>query len=193
MRRKCSLRGLNGNNDSLTVYGCASHFVNLLGNDVTPSQVIILVTEINKYIRNHNGPGALLMNQKASIKPQLPVVTRWNSQLECYLTNKPYLLIILAQNEDVIETTFANFNNNIGLYREAIYLYDHLQPIAISLDKLQADESNIADSCEEWLNLLELVQLSNYHTKIQQSFTKLSHQLFTTLLIFCIQNTWDRD
>ena len=105
------------------------------------------MTEIKNIFAIHNGPGALLTNQKASIKPQLPVVTRWNSQLECiqtYLTNRPFLLIILAQNEDVIETTIANLINNIDLYREAIYL----QPIAISLDKLQADESNIADSCE---------------------------------------------
>ena len=171
---------LKSTNDSLTVYGCASHFLNLLGKDVTPSQVIIRVTEINKYFRNHHEPGALLANQKGSIKPQLPVVTRWNSQLECiqtYLTNRPFLLIILAHNEDVIETPIANLINNIGLYREAKYLYDQLQPIAISLDKLQGDESNIADSCEEWLNLLELVQLSNHHTKIQQRF----HQAITPI------------
>ena len=138
------------------------------------------MAEINKYFRNHHGPRALRANQKGSIKPQLHVVTRWNSQLKCiqtYLTNRPFLLIILAHNKDVIETPIANLINNIGLYREVKYLYDQLQPIAISLYKLQGDESNIADSCEEWLNLLELVQLSNHHTNIQQRF----HQAITPI------------
>ena len=67
---------LNSTNESLS-------FFNLLGKEVTPSQVLIRLTEINKYFCNHYGPGDLLAYLKGSIKPQLAVVTRWNSQLEC--------------------------------------------------------------------------------------------------------------
>ncbi|KAI6656252.1 hypothetical protein LOD99_11315 [Oopsacas minuta] len=61
---------------SLSVYGCASHLLNLLGKDITPSQIISHIIEINKYFRNHQIPAALLSAQKGSLKPQLPVVTR---------------------------------------------------------------------------------------------------------------------
>ena len=40
---------------SLSVYGCASHLLNLLGKDITSSRIISHVTEINKYFRKQNG------------------------------------------------------------------------------------------------------------------------------------------
>ena len=104
-------------NISLSVYGCASHLLNLLGKDITPSQIISHTTEINKYFRNHHNPGYLLSAQKGSLKPQSPVVTRWNSQLECiktYLTNRPFLLNILAQHEDVIDLSIVNLINKLA-------------------------------------------------------------------------------
>ena len=112
------------------VYGCASHLLNLVAKDITPSQDISQITEINKYFRNHHVPG--------SVNPQLPVVTR-NSQLDCmhsYLFNRPFLLTILAQHEDDIDSSIGNLISNINLYREAKNLHAQLQPIAISLDKL---------------------------------------------------------
>ena len=84
--------------------------------------IIARITEISKYFRNHHNPGSLLSAPKGSLKPQLPVVTRWNSQLECirtYLTNRPFLLNILAQHEDVIDLSIVNLIYNVGLYREA--------------------------------------------------------------------------
>ena len=76
--------------------------------------------------------------------------------IKTYLTNRPFLLNILAQHEDVIDLSIVNIINNVGLYREAKTLYDKLKPISISLDKLQGEKSNIADSCEEWMKLLQL-------------------------------------
>ena len=65
----------------LTAYGCSAHLRNLLGQDITPSQVINQVVEVNKYFRNHHVQGALLSEIIGSVKPQLPAETRWNSQL----------------------------------------------------------------------------------------------------------------
>ena len=93
--------------------------------------------------------------------------------MECiktYLTNKPFLLNILAQHEDVIDLSIVNLINSVGLYREAKNLYDQLIPISISLDKLQGEKSNIADSCEEWMKLLQLDELKCHQSKIQQRF-----------------------
>ena len=163
---------LKSDYDSLCVYGCASHLLNLVAKDITPSQVISQITEINKYFRNHHVPGSLLSSQKGSVKPQLPVVTRWNSQLDCmhiYLINRPFLLIILAQHEDDIDSSIGNLISNINLYGKAKYLHAQLQPIAISLDKLQSDESNIADTCEEY-KLLEVEELSSYKGKITERY-----------------------
>ena len=38
----------------LTLYGCSTHRFNLLGNDITLSQVVSHVVEIEKYFPNHN-------------------------------------------------------------------------------------------------------------------------------------------
>ena len=53
-------QNLHDSNPELTVYGCSAHWLNLLGQDITPAQVINQLVEINKYFRNHHIPGALL-------------------------------------------------------------------------------------------------------------------------------------
>ena len=50
-------QNLHDSNPELTVYGCSAHWLNLLGQDITPAQVINQVVEINKYFRNHHIPG----------------------------------------------------------------------------------------------------------------------------------------
>ena len=51
----------------LTAYGCSTHWLNLLGQDITPSQVINQVVEVNKYFRNHHMPGVLLSEITGSV------------------------------------------------------------------------------------------------------------------------------
>ena len=51
---------LKKDDPSLTVYGCSSHWLNLLGQDITPPQIISQVVEVNKYFRNHHVPTSLL-------------------------------------------------------------------------------------------------------------------------------------
>ena len=63
-------------NMDITVYGCSVHMLNLLGEDVTPSDVIKHVKDINKYFRNHHKPLAWLAEFPDSVKPQLPGDTR---------------------------------------------------------------------------------------------------------------------
>ena len=59
----------------LTVYGCSSHIMNLLGQDLTPNAIISQIVEVNKYFRNHHVPGALLaefkdlLNRSCQIRP----------------------------------------------------------------------------------------------------------------------------
>ncbi|KAI6651282.1 hypothetical protein LOD99_5430 [Oopsacas minuta] len=84
--------------------------------------------------------------------------------------SQPFLLNILAQHEDVIDLSIANQINNVGLYRGAKNLYDQLKPIATSLDKLQGEKSNVAGSCEEWMKLIQLDELTSHLGKIQKRF-----------------------
>lgn len=155
----------------LTAYGCSAHWLNLLGQDITPSQVISQVIEVNKYFRNHHVPGALLSEMSGSVKPQLPAETRWNSQLKCietFVRNRPFMMLTVAQNEDLIDTRIRNLIHNVGLFSEVKNL--QLQPISSALDKLQSDSATIADACEEWLNLLLSPDLEPYSDKVRHRF-----------------------
>ena len=57
---ECMRKNLIEEDSSLTVYGCSAHWLNLLGQNVTSSQTISQVIEINKYVRSHHVPSALL-------------------------------------------------------------------------------------------------------------------------------------
>ena len=112
-------RNLKDDDPSLTVYGCPAHWLNLLRQDITTTQVINQVVEINKYFRNHHIPGALLAEIAGSVKPKLPADTRWNSQLACTETvirNRPFMLLVVAQNEDVIDMLIRSLIHNVGLF-----------------------------------------------------------------------------
>ena len=172
----------------LTVYGCSAHWLNLLGQDVTPPQIINQVVEVNKYFRNHHIPGALLDEIPESVKPQLPAETRWNSQLTCidtFVRNRPYLLMICAKNEDAIDSRIRNLIHNVGLYNKVKNLQKQLAPISSALDRLQSDSSTIADACEIWLDLLLNPDLQPYHTKVLNRFKQAmtsSHYLANLLI-----------
>jgi hypothetical protein len=75
--------------------------VKYVWQEVTPSEVISQIVEVNKYFRNHHVPDALLSEITGH-------VTRWNSPLTCvdiYIRNKPFVLLVIVQNEDLIENT----------------------------------------------------------------------------------------
>lgn len=57
---------------TLITYGCAAHWLNLLGQDITPSSIIKHVVEIHKYFRNHHAPGVWLKECSEHVSPQLP-------------------------------------------------------------------------------------------------------------------------
>lgn len=168
-------RELKENNPDLVVYGCSSHLLNLLGEDLTPKQVTSQVVEVNKYFRNHHRASALLGEQQGSLKPQLIGATRWNSQLRCmetFLKNRPFYSMISAQYDDVVEQRIRNIINNVGVYREAKNLLEQLSPIARALDRLQSDSTSIADACDVWLGLLEEDSLQPHSAKIMKRFTQ---------------------
>ena len=60
--------------NSLVTYGCSSHLLNLLGQDVTPHQIINPIIDVSNYFRNHHTPGALLyeFSNQGAMKPANP-------------------------------------------------------------------------------------------------------------------------
>lgn len=181
---------LHCDDESLVVYGCGAHWLNLLGQDITPSKVVSQIVEINKYFRNHHAAGSLLHEKSGSVKPQLPGDTRWNSQLDCiqtYLTNRPLIVLIIAEQDDadsVIDSHILKLISNIGLLNEAKNLHAQLQPVANALDRLQSDNASIADACEEWLKLLAAETLKPYATIVMKRFKEAvtDHHLLANLL-----------
>ena len=61
----------------------APHWVNLLGQNITPESINKHITDINKYFWNNDLLSAWPKEFPGSVKPQLPGVTRWKSQLAC--------------------------------------------------------------------------------------------------------------
>ena len=123
--------------NSLITYGCSSHLLNLLEQDITPQQIINPVIDVSKYFRNHHTPGALLseFSNQGAVKPQIPGATRWNSLLECikiFNKNRPFYLMIKAQHEDILEPRIISIINNTGLTSQAKYLHEQQEPISIA-------------------------------------------------------------
>lgn len=68
MREKLKLAYPN-----LITYGCASHMLNLLANEITPNSLIKHVIEVQKYFRNkHNAHGWLKGKEGLMPQPTTP-------------------------------------------------------------------------------------------------------------------------
>lgn len=144
----------------MIVYGCSAHYANLLEGDITNSEIIKHIVEIQKYFRNvHKAHG--LLKEKGGCMPQLPNETRWNSVVDCLETFvKNHCLYtavktdMLQQGED-LPNNISRTVDNIGLMREAENLLAHMRKFSAALDQLQADNCHLADAVHIWNNLLD--------------------------------------
>jgi len=132
------------NDDKFISYSCASHYLNLVGEEIFKVKnirdLITNIIEIQKYFRNRHCAGAWLKNCEGSCKPQLPGETRWNSQLKCletFIRNRKFYLQIVDEHEKEIDAKTVRLINNVAIYKEAKSLYSQLIHIANALDKVK--------------------------------------------------------
>ncbi|CAL1672875.1 unnamed protein product [Lasius platythorax] len=114
------------NDEKFILYGCASHYLNLVGEEIVKIKnikgLVTNILEIQKYFRNHHCAGAWLRNCKRSCKPQLPGDTRWNSHVKCldtFIRNRQFYLQIADEHEKEIDDKIARIINNVVIYKEA--------------------------------------------------------------------------
>jgi len=105
-----------------------------------------------------------------------------DSQLICvdtYIRNRPFMLLIIAQNEHLVDLRIRNLVRNVGLYNEAKHLEEQLKPIAVAMDSLQADIATIADACEQWCAILLHAGnvLETHKAKITKRFNQATYTL----------------
>lgn len=162
-KMKAMRRQLQELHKDVIAYGCSSHYFNLLGQDMTVAAIVANVVEVQKYFRNHHTPNALLSAQPGSVKPQLPCQTRWNSQITClktYITNRPFMSVICNGDNEISPNIVALVNNQ-NLYQQVKDQIVLLEPVAKALDRSQADDCSIGESCHEWLTIRKIATESN--------------------------------
>lgn len=111
-------------------YGCGAHWMNLLGDDITPSSLIKHVVDINKYFRNHHAPGSWLRQCSDSVTPKLPGKTRWNSQLIClesFVRNHNSYIKISNEHFEEMELNIVNRIRDFNLYQQVKDLIKQLK------------------------------------------------------------------
>ena len=74
--------------------------------------------------------------------------------------------------------------NNTGLSNQAKHLQDQLQSISNTLNILQSDYTNIADSCNCWIKLVDDELLSPYKEKVHRRF--IQRMTPFNFLAFCL-------
>ncbi len=166
---------LQKEDSSLISYGCASHWLNLLGVDITPDSVIKHIVDIQKYFRNHHLPNAWLCDIPGSIKPQLPCETRWKSQMNCldtFLHNRTLYLQIVQEHEDDMDQNISRKIMDMNIYRQAKDLCAMLRPMANAIDATQRDAATIADATDVFLSLLRDPELLPHRKAVEKRFSQ---------------------
>ena len=148
---------------NVVVYGCSSHLLNLLGDDLSPQPATAQGVEVNKYFCNHQWAFALLDEYKSqsALKPQLVSTIRWNSQIQCMNTD-------------------CSFSWSSPSMKNLSTILDSTMKLKIFIK-----------ICHWWLRLLEEECLQPHKTKIQKHLRR--SPLITTRCTVFIQNTGMRD
>lgn len=164
---------LQQDDDQLIVYGCSSHWLNLLGQELTPSTIMKHVVEVQKYFRNHHQPSGWLKEVSEAVKPQIPGDTRWNSQLTCidtFIRNHAGYTHVTNSHEEEIDKNIVKVIRDYNLLKQAKDLSKQLKPVADALDRLQGDKVSIADACDAWLDLLSDANLEAHRQAVIARF-----------------------
>jgi len=175
-------RDLSVNYPNILTYGCSSHLLNLLIQDFQIPGVKANLIQIVKYFRN-NHFAAAKYKQTDAPKLTLPSDVRWNSFvdcLECYVKNWPVIMTICEENRLEIDTSVQNLVLNMALKRNCEDLLARMKPIAVALDKLQKNNSTIADTTEEWKKLEEELDSKNLPNQFKSAFAKRKDQALTS-------------
>ncbi|CAL4113663.1 unnamed protein product, partial [Meganyctiphanes norvegica] len=133
------------------------------------------VVDINKYSRSHHIPSALLSDCQGSIRPQLPGDTRWKSKLDCidsYTKNQAHMVQIIQDNPGEIDCKIVQKIMNHKLYVNLVELAEQLRPVAVALDRAQADSTNLADAYDIMKKLLTEPLLAPHCDTVQKRFDK---------------------
>ena len=125
---------LKAQDPNLNVYGCLTHWPNLMSLDITPG-IMKHVPEVQIYFCNHHRSSAWLKDCACTVKPQLPENKRWKSKLICvelFLTNRLHYIQIIQDHEADFDATLMHS-----------HLVDQLKPIAVATDKAQSDTTGL--------------------------------------------------
>ena len=82
------------------------------------------------------------------------------------------MMLVIAQNEDLIDTHIRNLIQNAGIVSLAKHLLEQLEPISAALNTCQSDKSSIADACEQWLKLFDSTELEPHKKTLEKRFSQ---------------------
>ena len=159
--RKC--RSQLSESRSVLTHPCSAHVADCLAKDIDNSDVKSEIVEIVKYFRRHHVPNALY-KQKGGKKLQLPICVRWNSVHDClqgYVDNWAVLVNVVDSHRSEIDSDICEKVLNIDLKRQAEEYLSKMKPLAVALDRLQANEYHLADAVVIWKDLAEKFEKSD--------------------------------
>ena len=153
--KKC--RGLLEESHEVITYPCGAHVCNSLAKEVDNDMVKSDIVDITKYFRNHHVPNALYKKHGGK-NLSLPNDTRWNSVNDClqaYVDNWPVLVNVVEAHREKLDTAICDKVMDMNLKRQAVEYLSKMKPIAVGLDRLQADNCHLADALVIWKDLAE--------------------------------------
>ena len=100
----------------------------------------------------------LTTRQNGGKSPPLPDDTRWNSVNDClqaYIDNWPILVNVVESHCEEIDPDIREKVLDINLKRQAVDYLSKMKPLAVALDRLQADNCHLADAVVIWKELAD--------------------------------------
>lgn len=185
MRRDLARKSITtdeaGELDSLGVvtFGCSAHMMNLFAKDLEEIDLIENVKKVVKYFRNIQAVAGKYKKMGGK-KLLLPIDVRWNSIHDClqsYLQNWHIISKLCSDNKALIDPFVlkivqdTDFKDRVTTYSKKLY------KIAVALDRMQSETTNLSEATNLWKGLLEYFLESGDNSEV----TYLKNRMATVL------------
>ena len=143
---ECTRRMLQDDLPELYFYGCNSHLLNLVGQNLTDDWIKTQIVQVQNYFWNNDYPSGRLKELKGK-RPVVPSDTRWNSQLDCfesYLLNQTKYLEISTESRANMPLSTKEIIQRNEIYSKLTEAVGILRPVAHYLDKVLSNMKALA-------------------------------------------------
>jgi hypothetical protein len=119
-------------------YGCQVHLLNLIGKEVTSTEILVKVKEVQHFFKDKTFPRETL-KLIGGLQPVLPCEPRWNTSFAClanFVKNHTKYMDIVKDPDSKATEEIVNIIGDLSFFKKVEAAMNKVQPVVDAIRKV---------------------------------------------------------